>query len=145
MMVENERLIRNFAKATTSKASRVKNLFLNNSYDNFSFSASKQERLSISTSLQTNTFKQKMKIKVNRKAQNFETTIPSRITSISLNKNNSLLNYTKQNTTTISNKYVLYRYHKYLNEYEMNELKKFKEPIYFLGLLDERKKTDLFS
>ena len=131
--------------STTSKASRVKNLFLNNSYDNFSFSASKQASLSISTSLQTNTFKQKMKIKVNRKAQNFETTIPSRITSISLNKNNSLLNYTKQNTTTISNKYVLYRYHKYLNEYEMNELKKFKEPIYFLGLLDERKKTDLFS
>lgn len=128
---------------STTHKDNSKNLFLNNSYDNFSFSGAKHSKLSISTSLQANSFKQKMKIKVNRKPNQMQT-LPSKITSISLNKNNSRMNSINTNST-LSNIEVIYKYHKYLSEYEINELKNFKYPIYYIGLIEDRKKDNLFS
>ena len=124
--------------------SQQKQLMLNNSDDNFSIS--RRTNQSISTSLKTS--KYKMKIKVNRKPYQHltTTTLPIKKKSIiSINKNKSNLTITNTTLFPLSKKEILYKYHKYLTQYEINELQNFKEDLYFIGRLEQRKKNKMFT
>lgn len=132
------------SKQKEKSKSQQKQLMLNSSDDNFSIS--RRTNQSISTSLKTSTYK--AKIKVNRKPYQHltTTTLPiKKKSNISINKNKS--NLTSNNTTlySLSKKEILYKYHKYLTQYEINELQNFKENVYYIGRLEQRKKKNMLT
>ena len=139
----------------TSKISHNKNLFLNNSNDNFNLKSfhnyTSQTKL---LTTQNQNAKQKLAIKVNRKPQKVikailhtkeyknqylnNNQLKKKVFSNQMSKKTLYQNNNNNNINIMNPKYILYKYHKVLTKEEIKELQNNSKKIYFLGLIPER-------
>ena len=146
----------------TSKISHNKNLFLNNSNDNFNLKSfhNYTSQTKILTT-QNQNIKQKLAIKVNRKPQKVIKTIlhtkeyknqrlnnnqiKKKVFANQMSKKTLYQNNNNNNINIMNPKYILYKYHKVLTKEEIKELQNNSKKIYYLGLIPERLSNKEYS